>query len=177
MEIVGIEWRSTLSVLFHIPFVLGHMSIALIAFLTGTYFSYLLAISLPSIFLLSYYWLIPESPRWLLASGKSKQAREVLEKAAKRNHIPLNKIDTVIEFHKSQTIEKTDKNNQNTCSILELFKTPNLRIRTICVAFNWLVCGFCFFGLAHYVTRLDKRIYYNICISGKIRIYSKKYNK
>lgn len=58
MEIVGIEWRSTMSVLFHVPFLLGHLMNPLIAYLTHTWDGFQMAVSIPSLFLLSYYWYV-----------------------------------------------------------------------------------------------------------------------
>lgn len=58
MEIVGIEWRSTLAVLFHIPFILGQLLNPLIAYLTRTWYGFQIAVSIPPILLLSYYWYV-----------------------------------------------------------------------------------------------------------------------
>lgn len=58
MEIVGVEWRSIMSVLFHVPFLLGHLMNPLISYLTHTWDGFQMAISIPSIFLLSYYWYV-----------------------------------------------------------------------------------------------------------------------
>lgn len=44
-----------------------------------------LAISLPSVIFLSYYYLLPESPRWLLAAGRPEDATKILEAAALRS--------------------------------------------------------------------------------------------
>ena len=58
MEIVGIEWRSIMSVLFHVPFLLGHLMNPLISYLTHTWDGFQMAVSIPSLFLLSYYWYV-----------------------------------------------------------------------------------------------------------------------
>lgn len=58
MEIVGIEWRSIMSVLFHVPFLLGHLMNPLISYLTRTWFGFQMAVSIPSVFLLTYYWYV-----------------------------------------------------------------------------------------------------------------------
>lgn len=58
MEIVGIEWRSIMSVLFHVPFLLGHLMNPLISYLTRTWDGFQMAVSIPSLFLLSYYWYV-----------------------------------------------------------------------------------------------------------------------
>lgn len=42
-----------------------------------------LATSVPFIALFLAWFILPESPRWLLAQGKSAQAEEVLRKVAR----------------------------------------------------------------------------------------------
>lgn len=58
MEITGIEWRSIMSVLFHVPFLLGHLMNPLISYLIRTWSGFQMAVSIPSIFLLTYYWYV-----------------------------------------------------------------------------------------------------------------------
>ncbi|XP_011312309.1 organic cation transporter protein [Fopius arisanus] len=168
MEVVGIEWRSTLSVLFHIPFLLGHLLIPLIAYYTRGWRIFLMTVSLPPILLLSYYWVIPESPRWLLAVGRIKSARNVLKTAAKRNSIHEDKVIAAIESHSNQRGKEVelDKKFSKTYNLLDICRTPNMRIRSICIAVNWFVCGICFFGLAQYVGRLEGDIFINVAVSA-----------
>lgn len=169
MEIVGIEWRSTMSVLFHVPFLLGHLMNPLVSYLTRTWDGFQMAVSIPSIFLLSYHWIIPESPRWLLAVGKVSRAEQVLIKAASRNKIPIEHVRTAIETHHNQARSR-QKKTQEKHNITHLFRTPNLRIKTICICVNWFVCGSCFFGLAQYMGHLDGNIFINVAVSAAVEL-------
>ncbi|CAG5095248.1 Similar to Orct2: Organic cation transporter-like protein (Drosophila melanogaster) [Cotesia congregata] len=56
MEIVGTKWRAAITVLYQIPFSLGHMSLAGIAYLFRHWQHLQLAISLPSIILLTIFF-------------------------------------------------------------------------------------------------------------------------
>ncbi|EFN84558.1 Organic cation transporter protein [Harpegnathos saltator] len=169
MEIIGVEWRSTMSVLFHAPFLFGHLMNPLISYLTRTWSGFQMAVSIPSIFLLVYYWVIPESPRWLLAMGKPRQAEQILLKAANRNKIPMENVKLALETHESQAAVRLGKNNEK-YNITHLFRTPNMRLKTICVAINWFVCGSCFFGLAQYMGYIDGNIFINIAISAAMEL-------
>ena len=117
--------------------------------------------------------VVPESPRWLLAVGRTQEAEVILTKAAEKNHIPLGNVSTAIEHYNNQKNLKSsnDKDNKK-YNFTHLFRTPNLRIKTICVCLNWFVCGTCFFGLAQYMGQLDGNIFINTAVSGK-----KKRNK
>lgn len=111
--------------------------------------------------------VIPESPRWLLAMGKPRQAERILLKAADRNKIPVDNVRLALETHKNQATVRLGKSNEK-YNITHLFRTPNLRLKTVCVGINWFVCGSCFFGLAQYMGHLDGNIFINVAISGKV---------
>ncbi|OAD56165.1 WD repeat and HMG-box DNA-binding protein 1 [Eufriesea mexicana] len=169
MEIVGIEWRSTMSVLFHVPFLLGHLMNPLISYLTHTWDGFQMAVSIPSLFLLSYYWIIPESPRWLLAIGKLSKAEQILIKAANRNKIPIENVKTAIETYESN-MRNYRKRIEDKYNITHLFRTPNLRLKTICICINWFVCGSYFFGLAQYMGYIDGNIFVNVAVSAAVEL-------
>lgn len=62
MELIGTSWRELVSVVYQIPFNLGHLLLPLFGYFIRDWQKFQFAISIPSIILLSYYWLIPESP-------------------------------------------------------------------------------------------------------------------
>lgn len=99
MEIVGTQWRAAITVLYQIPFSLGHMSLAGLAFFFRHWQHLQLAITLPSIILLGYWWIVPESPRWLLAFGKQRAACKILQKAANVNRIQNKDIPELVRQH------------------------------------------------------------------------------
>lgn len=99
MEIVGTQWRAAITILYQIPFSLGHMSLAGLAYWFRHWQQLQIAITLPSIILLSYWWIIPESPRWLLAMGKQKAACKILQKAANINKVKNVDISEIVRKH------------------------------------------------------------------------------
>lgn len=104
MEIVGTKWRAAITVLYQIPYSLGHMSLAGLAYYFRHWQHLQLAITLPSIILLSYWWIVPESPRWLLAVGKQRTACGILQKAAKCNGIEGKDIPDMVRKHCLQQV-------------------------------------------------------------------------
>ncbi|KAK0169034.1 hypothetical protein PV327_002783 [Microctonus hyperodae] len=168
MEIIGTEWRSKISMLFHVPFLLGNLSVPVIAYLTRTWRGYTLATSIPSIILWSYYWLVPESPRWLLAVGKTERAKEILKAAARKNGISMDKVEAAIESHENQMNKEVNDASERTYGLCDLLKTPNLRKTTICLVVNWVAVGFNFFGVNQYLSQLGGDIFMNYIISAVI---------
>lgn len=110
---------------------------------------------------------MPESPRWLLAVGKTEEAITVLEKAARHNRMPTDSIRTDVNNYCSH--KETFAENQRG-NIWDLVRTPNMRNKTFCICFNWVVCGLCFFGVAQFIGQLGGNIFLNVAMSAVIQI-------
>ncbi|KAL3277354.1 hypothetical protein HHI36_012704 [Cryptolaemus montrouzieri] len=169
MELIGTKWRTSIGILYQIPFDLGHLSLALFGFLIRDWRYLQIAISAPSMILLAYYWILPESPRWLMTVGRIEESVQVLEKAAKCNQLPTTSIrEDVNTFIQKSDVKKNNEGHGG--NAMDLVRTPVIRIYTICICFNWLVCGLCFFGVAQYIGQLGGNIFINVAISGVIQI-------
>lgn len=157
-----------MGVLYQIPFNLGHLSLALFGYLLRDWRYFQVAISLPPIILISYFWFLPESPRWLLAIGRTEEAVKVLEKAAHHNRLPTSTIKEDVATY-TQKKEPAATQTQG-ASLLDLFRTPNLRNKTIYICFNWVVCGLCFFGVAQFIGQLGGNIFINVALSAATQV-------
>lgn len=83
MEFVGTEYRDVLSVLYQVPFNLGHVFLPVWSYYLRDFSDFQLGISVPTIILLIYFFVLPESPRWLIAVNETEKAIAILEKVAK----------------------------------------------------------------------------------------------
>ncbi|XP_077295935.1 organic cation transporter protein-like isoform X2 [Arctopsyche grandis] len=166
MEFVGTEYREPVSAFYQLPFNIGHLMLAGFGYFFRTWSSFQLAVTIPSVVMLSYYWVLPESPRWLLAVGETKKASKILEKTAKMNKLPTENIaNNIEEYQRLRPKDQIQKGN-----LFDLFKTPNLRRNTICMTFNWLVCGFGYFGVSQYIGKLAGNIFVNVAVSATVTI-------
>lgn len=84
------------------------------------------------------YRLIDESPRWLWGQGRREEAFEIIQKALKTNNktlaLPLEKEQVILDKDGNETKNHIDVQS---FSILDLFKTPNLRKNTMNVCLFW----------------------------------------
>ncbi|KAL0276166.1 UNVERIFIED_CONTAM: hypothetical protein PYX00_003790 [Menopon gallinae] len=168
MEMIGQKWRTLVSVLYHLPFNIGHSILPVVSYFLRDWREFQLAISAPSILMLLYWWVIPESPRWLLTVGRRAEALAVLEKGARINKLPKPALPD--EKMGNSKPDKEEGGNEKKAVVFDLFRTPNLRTRTLCIYFNWLAAGLCFFGLAQYMGQIGGNIFLNVAISGLIEL-------
>ncbi|XP_045769650.1 organic cation transporter protein-like isoform X1 [Maniola jurtina] len=165
MELIGTRYRDTVGIIYQIPFNLGHLTLPLFGYYLRDWNMFQLAISLPSILFLSYYYLLPESPRWLLTAGRIDDALKIIKTAAKRNGRPTENLQSSVQ---KMAVEVTS--DEERASLLALFRTPRLRTRTLAICYNWFVCGFCFFGVSQYIGHVSGNIFTNVAISAAILV-------
>ncbi|CAH0586905.1 unnamed protein product [Chrysodeixis includens] len=166
MEFVGTQYRDITSALYQVPFNLGHMMLPMFAYFFRDYSDFQLSISAPIVILLCYFFVMPETPRWLIAVKRTDEAIVILERVAKINKRPTENIRADIEAYQA-SIEKQQLKKGN---ILDLFRTPNLRKNNLAMAFNWLTCSYCFYGVSQYVGQLSGDAFINVAISASVTL-------
>ncbi|XP_043552228.1 solute carrier family 22 member 2-like isoform X4 [Chiloscyllium plagiosum] len=127
-ELVGLQYRRTVGILYQVCFSSGMMLLAAVAYFIPDWRNLQLATTIPGFFFLTYYWLIPESPRWMLSQKKNTEAVNVIQQMAKRNGKSFSKKIEIVEEHSEDF---------NRPSFVELVRTPQMRKHTFILTFNW----------------------------------------
>ena len=91
VELLPSEKKTFVSMMINFPFVIGETVMCVIAWLTKDYSTMHLAGYLPLVALFPLWFLIPESPRWLLAKGRQSDLRRELCHGARWAGISLKK--------------------------------------------------------------------------------------
>lgn len=107
LEIMPPKKRTYTGIVVGMLFAGGMCLLALLAFSIRDWFALSLATSLPFLFLYSYFWLIPESPRWLVGRGRVGEAEKVLRDIARKNGIELP-YGYLLELHKKVKEEEAE---------------------------------------------------------------------
>ena len=89
VEIMGDKYKTIVGLLYQVPFAIGEVLIGLAAIWIRDYRWFQTALAIPCFIMLGLYFVIPESPRWLISKKKYKEARKVIEKAAKFNNVSI----------------------------------------------------------------------------------------
>jgi len=84
-----------------VPFAVGYMTLPAMAYYLRDWNNLQLSFGLISTGLIVYYWILPDSPRWLATHGKTEKAIECLYKVAKVNRLPKPKHQDLVEIIKT----------------------------------------------------------------------------
>ncbi|GAB1294801.1 Solute carrier family 22 member 13 [Apodemus speciosus] len=126
----GRPGRTRAMVLAQSHFALGLMVLAGLAYGVRSWRLLQIIGTAPVFLLLFYYWVLPESPRWLLSQGRTEEAKQLVQKAAVVNGRPL-----APELLNQLVPEKTGPSG----SALDLFRHPHLRKVTLILIAVWFV--------------------------------------
>lgn len=83
-----------------------------------------------------------------------------------RNNRPTENIRKDVELYQ----ESVEKSQLKKGSILDLFRTPNLRKNIAAMSFNWLTCSYCFYGVSQYVGQLSGNVFINVAASASVTL-------
>ncbi|XP_025098374.1 organic cation transporter protein-like isoform X2 [Pomacea canaliculata] len=164
MELVGPKYRVFAGFVILIFCSLGYVSLAGIAYFIRNWRYLELAITAPSLLFLFYWWLLPESLRWLLSHDKTEEARRVLQTVARRNGKALPE-DVVKSLQDDPNLKAT-----RTYTVLDCVRTRRMACLSLNVWFNWLVNSLVYYGLSLNTENLAGSPYLNFCLVGAVEI-------
>ncbi|XP_037784610.1 organic cation transporter protein-like [Penaeus monodon] len=110
LEVSSPKLRSVAAIVFILPWAIGYMILPGIAYVVRSWQRLQAVLITPYVPLLAYYWLLPESPRWLIQQGRFKEAIVLFSKAAKVNGRTLPskaKLLGALEAIRKKLTEKT----------------------------------------------------------------------
>ncbi|XP_057262889.1 solute carrier family 22 member 3 [Pezoporus wallicus] len=159
-EIVGSDQR-IVGIVIQIFFTLGIMILPGIAYLIPTWQGIQLAISLPNFIFLLYYWVVPESPRWLLTRKKGDKALKIMHTIAKHNGKYLS------PHYSEITINNEEVSNP---SFLSLVRTPRMRRNTLILMYAWFTSALIYQGLVMRLGIVGGNLYLDFFISAAVEL-------
>lgn len=167
MEIIGPKRREIVAILYQIPFNIGHASLAVFAYYIRNWRWFQFSVTIFSVVFIIYLCLIPESPRWLFTTGRTQESIQILERIAKYNNAPIETIRPEIEAAAKVLADKTPVKKG---TLIDLFRTPYLRMKTICMIICWIVVCMVYYGTAQYISKLGGDIFKNNLIAAGLGI-------
>lgn len=143
MEWIGSKYRPLGTTLVVTSFPLGEMLLGIVAMYVHNFRHLLRILYTPGLFVIFYFYLVPESPRWLLISGRVDRGIKVLKRIARFNGRNLS--EKSIDFLRTQYSpdERTnDGSNDESLSILQqlhlIVRSRKLCLRLLNCCYQWV---------------------------------------
>ncbi|KAL4708139.1 hypothetical protein ACJJTC_009918 [Scirpophaga incertulas] len=172
LELAGPNYRSFVTVMTCIFYTLGLILLSLITYLLRDWRSLALATSVPFLFYYFYWFVLPESPRWLLMRERLEEANTILKNIARVNKKELPEEFT-LKLHKL-VLEQKERGKKTTknVSVFTLFRTPNMRLKTCLITLNWCASEMVYVGLSYYGPAIGNDQYMSFFLSSAVEIPS-----
>lgn len=168
MELVGPDFRTYAGAGISMFFGLSLALMAGIAYVVRNWFHLALATSVPFLPLFGYYWVVPESPRWLLSQNRIDEAETIVQYMAKVNkrHLPHNYLHSLQseaeaahllkwngeESEQEQQQHRRQQQQQQMSAgraMLEMMSYPNMKRKFFILTFLWLANSVAYNGLSY----------------------------
>nr|AFY98628.1 organic cation transporter 2 [Drosophila melanogaster] len=178
MEMVGPDKRLYAGIFVMMFFSVGFMLTAVFAYFVHDWRWLQIALTLPGLIFMFYYWIIPESARWLLLKGRKDCAIANMQKAARFNKVEISDeaLSELLdegensEEKAKQKLEDQELDEGPPPSVWDLFCYPNLRRKTLLIFLDWLVTSGVYYGLSWNTSNLGGNVLLNFVISGAVEI-------
>ncbi|XP_017092468.2 organic cation transporter protein [Drosophila bipectinata] len=182
VEMVGPRKREMSSIVLNYFYAVGEALLGL-AFFLPNWRNLQLVLSLPPLVCVGYFWLVPESVRWLLARDRREQAGTIIRKVAKVNRRDIS-VELMASF-KQQELEadgvtgeeiSTDntvpghKDDQIWVAVKQVLSSHILMGRYAIMLLVWAVNAIVYYGLSLNATSLSGNKYLNFTLVCLVEI-------
>lgn len=166
IELVGPKRRVIACSLITIFYAIGEMVLALCAKFYPNWRILLRIMYIPALLLVMYFWILPESVRWLLSQNREDDAKKILKRAAKVNKRKLSEhsLDKLILANR----EKLENVSEGKFPIKQAFSKLFWRIANC--SFCWIVNVLVYYGLSLNAVLLDGDKYNNFIFIAMVEI-------
>ncbi|XP_026150909.1 solute carrier family 22 member 5-like isoform X2 [Mastacembelus armatus] len=132
-----------------LSYVIGTMLLPGTTFLVRKWRHQSLIMAVPGLACLPFWWLVPESPRWLASCGRLQEAELVLRSAALENKVEPPQVIFI-----PAKVEKAASQNTEALSFLDLLRTKNMRYVTLILWLIWFFLSISLFGVVFNISSL-----------------------
>ncbi|CAF3355901.1 unnamed protein product [Rotaria sp. Silwood1] len=166
-EIVGPSKRLLTGIVIEYFFAFGQLFLALFANYIRTWRALTGAISIFTVPFIFFYFILPESPRWLVSQGRFDEAEKVLRYIAAKNGRDFDK-DAYEQVKEEQQISMLNKHNQE--GVMGLFRSKIMCIISINLFFQWLVQNLVFYGVSQNTGAWELNPYLSFTLSALVEL-------
>ncbi|XP_070558925.1 organic cation transporter protein-like [Ptychodera flava] len=169
-EMVGAKHRTMVGSMIHTGFSVLYMIFGVIGLLCkGNWRHTQLAAGLVWVLFLPSFFVVSETPMWLMRKHKYAKAKRILKRFSKLNKTTLPD-DTFDEASEIKVVSVDDDQQTRRYTVLDLFKTRRLCIKTLLMCFNWFSCSFVYYGISLNTDQFGSNPYVTFILAGVVEI-------
>jgi MFS transporter, OCT family, solute carrier family 22 (organic cation transporter), member 4/5 len=178
LEMVGKKKRGVAGIVCNYFYSVGVAVLGLAAWAYNNYVVLQLLISIPPMILFCYYWIVPESVRWLLAKNQNKRAIKIIKKAAKVNGAQISEA-TLKQFRELEAAELNPTTKQALAdaekgqiwaALKGMLCTKVMWFRVLILLYNFAINALVYFGLSLNSVALSGNLYFNFVLVSLVEI-------
>ncbi|KAM4547594.1 solute carrier family 22 member 4-like [Fundulus diaphanus] len=139
----------------------GYMAMPAVAYFIRDWRMLLIAMAVSGLIYIPLWWLLSESPRWLLSQGRVEEAEAILRKAAK-----LNSIEVPQDIFSPAEIEDALSKSDEKTNPLVILKSCNIASITLLCASLWMIITISYYALLLNTSNLHGDPYLNCFLSA-----------
>ncbi|KAK5887849.1 hypothetical protein CesoFtcFv8_016410 [Champsocephalus esox] len=144
---------------------MGYLAMPAVAYFLRDWRMLLIPMAASGLIYVPIWWLVPESPRWLLSRGRVEEAEAILIGAAKSNNVePPKAIFTQAEI--DDTMSRKDKKY----NFSVIVSSCNMFSITVLCSMLWIVVTIGYYGLVLNTSNLNGDPFLNCFLSGLVQL-------
>uniref|UniRef100_A0A914I9J6 Major facilitator superfamily (MFS) profile domain-containing protein n=1 Tax=Globodera rostochiensis TaxID=31243 RepID=A0A914I9J6_GLORO len=177
MELVGPTKRKIASLFTGVFFAVGQVLLGLLAYFVRDYQYLHASIAVFAAVFLSYWWVVPESARWLVSQKRYAEADQILRNAARINkrQMPEKWWDDLDEElnhggQRENALDGGEKRPIRKHNFTDLLRTPKIRRISFSAFFCWPVVSMLYYGMSMKTDFLGGDMYMTFIFGGLVEI-------
>ncbi|KAF6721105.1 Solute carrier family 22 member 5 [Oryzias melastigma] len=139
----------------------GYMAMPAVAYFLRDWQSLLIAMAASGLIYIPLWWLLSESPRWLLSQGKVEEAEAILKEAAK-----TNKVQVPQPIFTQSEVEDALAMKEKKINIMVIVKSCNILSIIMACASLWMIITISYYALLLNTSNLNGNPYLNCFLSA-----------
>ncbi|KAH8399147.1 hypothetical protein KR215_002999, partial [Drosophila sulfurigaster] len=165
MELVGPTKRTVCGITFQAVFAGGIMLVAGWGAIIKDRTWLQVVYGLHGLLFIGHWWLLDESPRWLWMQGRAAEAVEIVAKGLRINGSGIS-VDK--DYYVQKAKQQAAVEEKSSAGLSDLFRTPNLRMKTLNVCLCWFANSIVYYGLSLSAGKLYGNPYFILFLMGLV---------
>lgn len=169
MELVGPKYRVAAGATISTMFAVGQVLLGFIAWGVQPWRSLTQVLYAPQLLVVSYFWILSESVRWLMSKGRYEESEEILKKAAKRNGKELSE-KSLQALRETAEAEKQKEKVKEPWLPLLVIRTRTVLLRCVVSPVWWITNTLVYYGMNINAVNLSGNQYLNYVAVAAVEI-------